>query len=104
LHKTNPGLSSHTLEISFYDDYESSLHLEPNFMVHTPLTGLEKEIDLILIPLPFVALSLSSTPRDTTIGDLTLLAFSLPLAQCTVLEMDESYKGDASFVNDDLLD
>ena len=41
LHETNPGQSFPILEVSFYDDYESSLPLESIFMDHTPLTGLE---------------------------------------------------------------
>jgi len=73
-------------------------------MVYTPLTDLEQVIDPPLICLPFVTSSLSSAPRDTTIGDLTLLASPLHLAQCTGLETCESSKGDASFVKDNLLD
>jgi len=73
-------------------------------MVHTSLTILEKVIDISLISLPFVAPSLCSTPKDTTIGDLTLLASPFTLAQCMRLEMDEFSKGDASFVRDSLLD
>ena len=73
-------------------------------MVYTPLTYLKQVIDPPLISIPFVTPSLSSTPRDTTIGDLTLLVSPLHLAQCMGLEMCDSSKGDASFVKDDLLD
>ena len=45
LHETDPSSSSPRLEISLYDDYESSLSLEPDFMAHTPLSGLEEVID-----------------------------------------------------------
>ena len=68
MHETDPSL------------YKSSLPLEHDFMVLTHLTSLEKVFDHPLISLPFVAPSLSSTPRDTTIGDLSLLASPLALA------------------------
>ena len=78
------------LRLGLYDDYESSIHLEPNFMVDSCLIGLEEVIDPPLTSLPFVAPSLPSTPRDTTEGVLCLFSSPLPLAQCTGLEMNES--------------
>jgi len=98
LHKNGPSLASLTVEASFYDDYKPSLPLEADSTVDTPLTGLEEVIDPILISLPFVVLSLPNTPRDTAIGDLTLLASPLPLAQCAGLETGELSKGDASIL------
>ena len=92
------------LKVSLYDDYESFLLLKLDFMEHTPLTGLEEVIDPHLVLLSFVAPSLSSTPRETTVDDLTLLASPIPLAQCTKLEMCDPSRRNASFVKDDLLD
>ena len=40
---------------------------------------------------------------DTSVGNLTLLASTLPLAQFTGLEMVEIYRGDASAIEDDSL-
>ena len=37
LHENNPSPSSPRLEVSLFDDYESSLPLEPNFMINSPL-------------------------------------------------------------------
>ena len=76
----DPSPSSPRLEVSFYDDYESSFPLKPNFMVDLPLTGLEKVINPPLPSSSFIAPSLSSTPRDTTKHVLILLSSSLPLA------------------------
>ena len=104
LHKTDPSPSSPRLEVSLYDDCKSSFPLEPDFVVDLPLTNLEEVINPLLTSLPFVAPSLSSTPRDTTKGVLCLLSFPLPLAQCTGLEMGEFLRGDASCVMDDSLD
>jgi len=104
LHKTDPSRASPTVDVSLYDDYESSLPLDTDSTVDTPLTDLEKVIDPSLSSLSYVASSLSSTPRDTAIGDLTLLASPLPLAQCTGLEMGESSNSDASFIKGSLLD
>jgi len=70
----------------------------------TPLTGLKEVIDPPLPPSPFVASSLSSTPRDTTENVLSLLSSPLSLAQSTRLEMGESLRGDDGCVEDDLLD
>ena len=104
LHVTDPSPSSFRLEVSIYDDYESSLPLEPTFMTDSPLSDPEEVIDSPLTSLPFVALSLSSTHRDTIDGVLCLLFFPLSLAQCIGLEMGESLRGDASSVEDDSLD
>jgi len=99
LHETDPSPSSPRLEVSLYDDYESSLPLEPDFMADSPLTSLGEVIVHSLTFLPFVALSLPSTLRDPTEGVLHLLSsFPLPLAQCTGLEIGESLMGDASCV------
>ena len=95
--ETDPSPSSLRLEVNLYDDYESSLPLEPAFITPTPLTGLEKVIDP-----PYVAPSLSSTPSDTTGGVVGLLSSPIPLAQCTELEMGESSRSDASLIEDDL--
>ena len=51
----------------------------------------------------FVAPSFPSTPIGTTVSVLTLLASPLPLAQCTGLETDESFRDDVSILEDDLL-
>jgi len=105
LHETDPSPSSPKLEVSLYDDYESSLPLEPDFMANSPLTGLEKVIVCSLTSSLFIAPSLPSTLRDTTKGVLHLLFSSpLPLAQCTGLEIRESLVGDTSCVEDDSLD
>ena len=71
LDETDPGPSSARLEVSLYDDHESSFPLEPNFMINSPLTGLTEVIDPPLTSLPIVALSLPSTTRDTTEGVLS---------------------------------
>jgi len=81
------------LVVSLYDDHKSSLPLEPDFMAHTPLIGLEEVVDP-----PFVASSLSDTPRDTNEGVLSLFVCPLPLAQYTRLEMAESLRADVSHV------
>ena len=104
LHETAPSPSSLRLEVSLYDDYESSLPFEPDFMADSPLAGLGEVTDPSLTSLPFVTPSLLSAPSETTEGVLSLLSTPLPLAQCTGLEMGESPRGGASFVEDDLLD
>ena len=86
-----------------YDDCESSLPLESDFVVDAPLTDLEKIFDPSLTSLPFVALSSSTTPIDSTVSDLPLLASHVRLAQCTGLEMGEPFGGDGSIVEDDHL-
>jgi len=72
LDEIDPSPSSPRLLVSLYHDYESSLPLEYNFMVNTPLIGLEEVSDPPLTSLPFIAPPLSSTPRDTTEGALLL--------------------------------
>jgi len=102
-HETNPSLSSLKLEVSLYNDYESSFPLESNFVVNTPSTDLEEAIDPPLTHLSFVAPSSPITPRATTAGVLTLLISPILLAHCTGLEIGEPSRGDANFVEDDLL-
>jgi len=91
LHETNPSPSFPRLDASLYNDYESSLPLEPDFMADSPLTGLGEVIVRSLTSLPFVSPSLPSTLRDTTECVLHLLSsYPLPLTQCTRLEIGES--------------
>ena len=104
LHETNPSPSSPRLEVSLYDDYKSSLPSKSDFMVALSLTTLEEVIDPHLTSLPFVAPSLSSTPRDTTVVILHLLSSPIPSAQCMGPEMGKSFRDDARCVGDDLLD
>ena len=49
-----------------------------------------------LTSFPFISPSFSSTPTDTSVSDLTLLASPLPLTQCIQLQMGEISEGDAS--------
>ena len=49
---------------------------------------------------PFVAPSFSSTPMDTSVSKLTLLASPLPLTQCMGLEMGKIPRGGASDIED----
>jgi len=104
LHEIDPSPSSPRPVVNLYDDYESFLPLEPNFMVDAPLTGLEEVVDPPLTSLPFIAQSSSSTPKGITEGVLSVLSFPIPLAQRAGLEMGESSMGDASFIKDDLVD
>ena len=57
-----------------------------------------------LTSLPIVAPSFSSNPIATSISDLNVLVSTLPLAQCTRLEMGEISRGDASTIEDDSLE
>ena len=91
-------------EASLYDDYQSSLPLGPSFVDDASLTALEEVFDPHFTFSSFVALSFSSTPIDATINALTLLFSSLPLAQCTGLEMGKPSKGDVSVIEGDSLD
>ena len=93
LHGTDPSPSSPRLKVSLYDDCESSLSLEPDFVVDSPFTSLKEVIDPPLTSLPFIVPSLSSTLRDTTDGVLRLLSSPFPLAQYTGLKIGESSKG-----------
>ena len=69
--------------------YESFLPLESNVVDDTPLIELEEVFDAPLTSSSFVALSFSSTPMDTSVTDLILLASSLHLAHYTGLEMGD---------------
>jgi len=79
-HETDLSLPSSRPDVSLCDDDESPFLLESNFVDNTPLIDLEKEIDTPLTPLPLVAPSCVSTPRDTTEGVLTLRISTFPLA------------------------
>jgi len=79
LYETNPSPSSPRLEISLYDDYESSLPLESTFINITSSIDLGEPVDPLLAP-SLIAPSLPSTPRDTTKGTLHLLSSLLHLA------------------------
>ena len=57
LYGTDPSLFFPKLEVSLYDNYESSLPIEPDFMGDTLLTGLEK-----VIGLPWILYHLSIYP------------------------------------------
>ena len=63
------NLVSPTLKESLYNDCDSHLCLEHDSIIDTPLTDLEEAIENPLTSSPFVTLSSSSTPRDTTVGD-----------------------------------
>ena len=73
------SLPFHRLTASLYDDCESFLPLKSNVLDDSPLIDLKEAFDLPLISLPFVAPSFSSTPMDTSVSDLSLLASPLPL-------------------------
>ena len=79
LHKTDPNPSSPRLEVSLYDDYESSLPLESSFIDVRLSIDLGKVFDPPLTPSSLVAPSLPSKPRDITGGVLSLLSTPLPL-------------------------
>ena len=87
-------------ESSLYDDYESSLPLESNFVDDAPLTNLEEVFDPPLTYSPLVAPSYSSPPTVTTTSDSTLLDFPFPLAQCTGLEVGETSGSDVRTLED----
>jgi len=87
LHDTNTSVPSLRLKISLYDDYESSLPLQSNFVMNTPSTSLEEEIDPPLTHLLLITSPSPITPKDTTIRVLTLLPSALPLVLCIGLEM-----------------
>ena len=57
-------------------------------------------VDPPLTSLPLVGPSFSSTPVATSVCESTLLASSLPLAQCTGLEIGETSRGDGSVLED----
>ena len=89
-------------DASLYDDSESFLPLESNVVDGAPLTDLEEVFDPPSTSLPFLAPSFSNTPMDTSVGDLTLLASPLPLAQCIshLLAMGEIFRGGASSIKE----
>jgi len=89
LHKTDISLPIPRLESSLYDDYEPFLPIESNVVYDISFTNLEAVFAPPLTSLPLFAPFFSSTPVATSISDSTLLAYPLPLAQCTRLEMDE---------------
>jgi len=98
LHETNHSLPIPRLESSLFDEYEFSLPLKSNVVDDAPLIDLEKVFDPPLTSLSFIAPSFSSTPMDTSVSDLTLFASPLTLAQCTGLEMDETFRSDVSII------
>jgi len=72
--ETYPSLPFLRFKVSLYDDCESSLPLESNFINNAALANLEEVFFLLVTYCPFVALSSSSTPIATSISELTLLA------------------------------
>jgi len=103
LHETDLSLSSPRSAASLFDDCESAIPLEFDFVDDAHLIDLKVELNPPLSSLPFVALTFSSTPIDTIVTNLALLASLLPLAQCTGLEMGEVFTGDATILEDALL-
>ena len=101
---SDPSLPSPVLKVSYYDDCESFVPLKSDFVDDAHFTDLDKVFDPPLTSSPFITPSFSSTPMNTTNSDLTLVASTLALAQCTWLEMGESSKGYASVIEDDSLD
>jgi len=85
LHKIGPSLPFPRLESSLYDDCEFFLPLESNVVDGAPLIDLEEVFDPPSASFPFVASSFCSTPMDTIVSNLTLLAFLLPSVQGTGL-------------------
>ena len=77
---TDPSLLSLIHEASLYDDCEFSLHLESNFVDDADSTGLEEVFDPPLTSSPFITSSYFSTPMESSVSNLNLLAFALPLA------------------------
>jgi len=80
LHETDLSLPFPRHEASLCDDCESFFPLDSNVVHDATLTDLEEVFDHSLTSLPFVARSVSNTPMDTSVSDLTLLASPLPLA------------------------
>ena len=80
LHETDPSLLSTGLKASLYEDYESSLFLESNFVDDTPLIDPDEMFESSLTSLTFVTSSFSSGPIDTTVSALMLPASRLTLA------------------------
>jgi len=99
LYDAIPSVPTLKLEVILYDDYESFHPLQSNFVLNTPSTALEEEIDPPLTHL--LLLVLPTTPQDTAICVLTLLASTLPLALCTGLEISKPFRSGTDFVEDD---
>jgi len=100
LHEIDPSLPIPKLESNLHDDYASSVPLESSIVDNAPLTDLEEVFDPPLIYSPLVAPSSSSTPIITSSSDSTLLDSPFPLAQCTGLEVGETYGGDVRPLED----
>ena len=94
MHETDLSLTSPRPEVSVYEDGESSLPLESSFVDDMPYIDLEEVPDPLLTSSSLFAPSSTSTPISTNINALALHASTLPLAQCTRLEMGELYRGD----------
>ena len=62
LRETDPSLPVPKLECNLYDDYESCLPLESNFVDDAPLTDLEEVFDPPLTSSPLVAPSFLAIP------------------------------------------
>ena len=71
-----------------------------NFVDDAPSTNIEDVFDPPLTTLPLIALSFSSTPRDTIISDLALITSPFFLTQSTGLDMGDLLNGDASVLGD----
>jgi len=80
LHKTGPNLASLSLKANFYDDCESFLPLESNFVDDAPLIYQEEVFDPFLTYLPLFGPSSSCMTIDTSIIASTLLVSPLFLA------------------------
>jgi len=104
LHGTDPSLSFPRLWASSYDDCESFIPLESNLVDDTPSTDPEEALDPPLTSSSLVAPPSASTPIGTTVSALTFLAYPNPLAQCTRLETDKHSRGEASFIEDAMID
>jgi len=74
LYETDPNLTSTRLEVSLYEDCESSLPLESSFVDDIPYTDLEEAPDPPLTSSSLLALSSTSTPIGITVNALTLHA------------------------------
>ena len=101
LHETDHNVPIRRLESSLYDDYESFIPIESNVVNDAPLTDLEAVFDPPLTSYHLLLHPFLATPVATRVSDLTLLAYPLPLAQCTGLEMDEISRGNVSVLEND---
>jgi len=73
LYETDPSLPFPRLDASLYDDCESSLPLESNFVADAPLIDLEEVFHSPLTSLSFAAPFFSSTAINTSVSDLSYL-------------------------------